>query len=391
MYPLPIVLVGIEAADLPTMRRELTHLAADIESEFPTLGGAVECLRRNRKQSRLIIVQVGPGCDAEAISRLSDDFGNWPILALVRHTEAAREILAINRAGAGQIVTQPLNQDDFRRAVTRLGDQFGQALADRHIFAVAGAVGGSGTSTIAINLAYEIAHRFRRKTILAEFTLQVGALASLLDIHPTVTLGHLLQEIYRVDDLMVDKSLVTVGEGLRVLAGAHEVGPPLSVDPAHFNRLIGCFKKLADVSVLDIPDMFHGPASTILDSADRIVLVALQNIPSIRSLQLFCRRLPEERINHSVWVAVNRYDPQLKGFSVSEIKGLLGVPNVVTIANDFRAVSMAINQGAPLRMAMPKTPIIQDIDGLTHSLLGMERRIANGHPHLFRRVLGALK
>jgi pilus assembly protein CpaE len=193
MYPWPVVLVGIEAVDLPAMRRELTHLAADIESEFTTLGGAVECLRRSRKQARLIVVQVGPGCDAEAINRLSDDFSNWPILALGRRTDAMGDILAINRAGAAQVVTLPLNRDDFRRAVTRFGDQFGQALADRHIFAAAGAVGGSGTSTIAINLAFEIAHRFRRKTILAEFTLQVGALASLLDIHPTVTLGHLLQ------------------------------------------------------------------------------------------------------------------------------------------------------------------------------------------------------
>jgi pilus assembly protein CpaE len=393
MYPFPVVLVGIEGADLPGVRRELSHLATDIESEFPTLASAAECLRRSRKQTRLVIVQVGSGCDVDGIARLSEDFGTWPIVALVPRTESLREVLAINRAGASQVVTLPLDRDDFRRAVTMLGTQFHRGLHDRHVFAVAGAVGGSGTSMIAINLAYEIAEKFRRSTILAEFTLQVGALASLLDIEPRVTLGHLLHQINRVDDLLVEKSLVPVGDGLKVLAGAHEVGPPPSVEPGHFNRLVGCFKKLADVSVLDIPDLFHGPAATVLDSADRLLLVGLQNIPSMRSLKLFCEKLPQERLHHSVWVAINRYDPQLKGFSIAEIKRILGVPNVMTVANDFRAVSMALNQGKPLRQVMPATPIIRDIDALAHALLGVERhtRSPHRHVHLFGRVMGALK
>jgi pilus assembly protein CpaE len=391
MYPFPVVLVGIDGADLPALRNQLTHLAADIESEFTTLGAAAECLRRSRKQARLFVVQVGPGCDADAIARLSDDFSTWPILALVPRTDALREILAVNRAGASQVVTLPLDRDDFRRAVTMLGTQFHRGLLDRHVFAVAGAVGGSGTSMIAINLAYEIAQKFRRSTILAEFTLQVGALASLLDIHPRITLGHLLHQINRVDDLMVEKSLVPVGDGLKVLAGAHEVGPPPSVEPGHFARLVGCFKKLADVSVLDIPDLFHGPAATVLDTADRVLLVGVQSISSIRSLKLFCEKLPEERLHHAVWVAINRYDPQMKGFSVAEIKKILGVPHVMTVTNDFRAVSMAHNQGKPLRQVMPGTPIIGDIDALAHSLLGLERHRSHRHVHLFSRVFGALK
>ncbi len=393
MYPFPVILVGIEAAELPTLRQQLSHLAADIECEFATLGAAGDCLRRSRQQTRLIIVQVGPGCDVAGIARLSEDFSTWPILALVPRTDPLREILAINRAGAGQVVSMPLDRDDFRRAVTILGTQYHRTPADRHVFAVAGAVGGSGTSMIAINLAYEIAQRFRRSTILAEFTLQVGALASLLDIDPRVTLGHLLHQINRVDDLMVEKSLVPVGEGLKVLAGVHEVGPPLSAEPGHFARLIGCFKKLADVSVVDIPDLFHGPSATVLDMADRMLLVGLQNIPSIRALKLYCESLPRERLNHCVWVAINRYDPQLKGFTIAEIKRILGVPNVITVANDFRAVSMALNQGKPLRQVMPATPIIRDIDALAHALLGVERhtRSEHRHVHLFGRVMGALK
>jgi pilus assembly protein CpaE len=279
MYPFPVVLVGVEAAELPTLRSQLSHLAADVECEFATVGAATECLRRSRHRTRLFVVQTGSGCDAAAIGRLSEDFGTWPILALVPRSDPLRDILAVNRSGASQVLTMPLDREEFRRAVTILGTQFNRAPVNRHIFAVAGAVGGSGTSMLAINLAYEIVQRFRRPTILAEFTLQVGALASLLDIQPQVTLSHLLQQIHRVDDMMVDKSLVPIGEGLRVLAGPDGLSPPPSVEPAHFARLVGCFSKLADVSVLDIPNLFHSKAATVLDTADRLVLVGCRLSP----------------------------------------------------------------------------------------------------------------
>jgi pilus assembly protein CpaE len=390
MYPFPVVLVGLEGNDLPGVRRELTHMAAEVESEFPSAAAAVECLRPTRKQQRLFIVQVGDECDTSAIERLCDEFGTWPILGLVGPGESTRDILKVNRAGASQIVTRPLVREDFHRAVGLIGAQFGRHLHDRHVFAVAGAVGGSGTSTIAINLAFEIAQKFRRSTILAELSPQVGSLASLLDIHPRVTLAQLLKEIHRVDDLMVENSLVPVSDGLKVLVGAQEVGPNPAVEPAHLSRLIACFRKIAQVSVLDVPDMFHGPGSSVLDGADRVLLVGVQNIPSIRSLKLYCQHLSEERLNHSVWVAINRYNPQLKGYSGREIQEMLGVPRLVTIANDFRAVSLAINHGKSLRQVMPSTPILHGIDALIHGLLGLERRKADGAHRLFGRVLGAL-
>ncbi len=388
MYPFPVVIVGVEPIDLPAIRRELTHTAAEIDCELPSLVAASECLRRTRKEPRLLIVKVGPGCDIETLRRMGDDLATWPILALVPPQETVGRVLAINRAGASQIVPFPFVPEEFRRAVHRLGDQFGRTLHDRQVFAVAGAVGGSGTSMIAINLADEISRQFRRKTILSEFTLQFGALTSLLDIQPRVTIGQLLREIQRVDDLMVENSLVTVGDGLRVLAGSHEMGTSHSVEPSHFVRLLGCLRKIAEVSVIDIPEMFHGPASNILEMADRVVLVALQNIPSIRSLQAYCRHLSDERLHHGIWVAINRFNPQLKGFSVAEVKAMLGTPNIVTIANDFAAVNQAINQGCPLRRAAPKTPILRDLDKLSHALLGLDQAPSGPRPHLLRRVFG---
>lgn len=272
-----------------------------------------------------------------------------------------------------------------------IASQFGREISDHHVFAVAGAVGGSGATTIAINLASEVADRFRRSTILAELSLQIGALASMLDVHPRMTLPQLLADFHRLDDMLIENSLVPVADGLRVLAGAQEFCPMPSIESGYLARIVGYLRKLADVTVLDIPDAFHD-AGAVLDAADQVLLVGLQSIPSIRAMKLFCERHTDERLKNSLWIVINRYNPQLKGFTAAEIQQLLGVPRLTTIANDFRSVNLAINQGKPIRRVAPETPILHDLDTLIHSLLGLERRhVAQGMHRLFGRVLHALK
>jgi pilus assembly protein CpaE len=254
----------------------------------------------------------------------------------------------------------------------------------------AGVTGGCGATTLAINLAYEIAQQHQRHTVLAELTMQVGALTAMLDIHPQITLPYLLREIQRVDDLLIEKALVPYGDRLRILAGADQVGAMPEVDLQKISRILEGLKKAAEVTVLDVPGTFNDKDCGVLYCADHVILVGLQNVPSMRALKLFCEMFSQERLNHSLWVAINRYNPQLKGYTRTELKGMLGIPNLVTISNDYQAAIRAINQGEPLRKAAPETPILRDLDGLIHSLFGIEKQQSRKRKGLFGRLAKAL-
>ncbi len=206
-----------------------------------------------------------------------------------------------------------------------------------------------------------------------------------------MTLPDLLREFHRVNDMLVESSLIPIAEGFRVLAGSQEFCHVPSIESSHLARIVGYLRKLAEVTVLDIPDAFQD-AGDVLDACDQILLVGLQNIPSIRAMKLFCERQSEERLKRSVWIVINRYNPQVKGFTGAEIKEILGVPRLATIANDFRAANLAANRGKPLRQVAPETPILDDLDALIHSLLGLEpRKAARGMHRLFGRVREALR
>jgi Flp pilus assembly CpaE family ATPase len=389
MYPLPIVLLGIDDKLMPNLQREIWAGSAQIESEFRSAYMAIDCLRHYKNQPRLLIVQSGPDLQPETISRLAATLRGWPILAIVSGADGD-EILRVNRAGAVQVLALPLDPADLQQALGVIGSQFDRGSLDRHVFAVTSAAGG-GATTIAANLAYELAEQIGRSTILAELTQQLGSLASMFDVEPRVTLPHLIREIHRVDDYLVEKTLVPFTDKLKILAGPDELGSPRSAEPEDLVKIVECLRKLADLTVLDLPGTFDELEFEVLRACEKVIVVGTQNVRSIKSLRLFCESLPEERLVHSLWVVLNRYNPAMKGFTCEEIRDMLGVARVLTVADDPQSVNLSVNRARPLRQVAPGTPILRDLGALIDDLMGLDRRQPqmNGRG-LFGRMLHAL-
>ena len=361
-----------------------------MESEFHSAYMAIDCLRHYKNQPRLLIVQIGTDFQPDAIQRLAAALRGWPILALLSSNEG-EDVLRVNRAGAVQVLALPLDSSDFQQALGVIGSQFDRGSLDRQVIAVTSATGGSGATTIAANLAYEVAEQVGRSTVLAELTQQMGSLASLFDLEPRVTLPHLIREIHRVDDYLVEKTLVPFTDKLRILAGPDELNSMKSAGPDELVKIVECLRKLADVTVLDMPGTFDELEFQVLRACEKVIVVGTQSVRSLKSLRLFCESLPEERLIHSLWVVLNRYNPSIKEFACDEIKDMLGVARVLTVADDFQAVNLSVNKGRPLRQVSPGTPILSDLCALIDDLMGLERRQArrNGRG-LFGRMLHAL-
>jgi pilus assembly protein CpaE len=391
MYALPVVLLGIDEDVLPELRRELIDASAAVESEFHSSFALIDCLRHYKTQPRLLILQIGTDCQADTVERLADCLRGWPILALLP-AEEDEDFFQINRAGAVQVVSVPLDPTDFHRALGVIGSQFDKGSQDKQVIGIISVAGGSGATTIAVNLAYEIAENLSRSTILAELTLQMGSVASMLNLKPRFTLPHVLREIHRVDDYLLEKTLVPVSERLKVLAAAHDHNSVPFLVPEHVVKIVECLRKLASVTVLDLPGTFDELEFQVLKTCDQVIVIATQSLPSLRSLKSFCESLPEERVVHSLWVVLNRYDPGMKGFTCEDVKDALGVARVYPIGNDFRAVNLSVNKGRPLRQVAAGTPILRELNCLIDQVMGLDHDFSrtNGRG-LFGRVLHALK
>lgn len=51
---------------------------------------------------------------------------------------------------------------------------------------------------------------------------------------------------------------------------------------------------------------------------------------------------------------------------------MIGSPRIMTIANDYPSVNLAVNRGRPPRLVAPQTPILRDFDEPIRAILGLE-------------------
>src|SRR5260370_1015368 len=85
------------------------------------------------------------------------------------------------------------------------------------VVAVLAPSGGSGSSTLAVNVATVFAKQ-HQSALLVDLKLEAGDLAALLDLKPTHTLAELCQNAAQMDRVMFEHSLARHPSGVQLLA-----------------------------------------------------------------------------------------------------------------------------------------------------------------------------
>jgi len=395
MFPLNVVIIGCSGDLLQLLRLELGVHAARIEAEFLGVESAISGLRpppindptretplRGGKDHvplqaprRLFIVHLHSTQEMPAIKRLSSFFPGNPILVLMDTAGDPNLPITAMRMGASQIVLVPWQADDFKQAIDCIANQHGHPI-DSQVIAVAGVTGGCGATTIAINVAFELANMHELRVVLAELSLQVGKLPLYLNVEPRLTTHDLLRDIHRLDLYLIQQALTPIVDRFHILAGPYHTLSPLAVPPADVLLLVECLRQLADIAVLDVPCTYDVLYFETLKSADQVVLVAEQKVPSVRALQMVHGSLVDKP-HH---LLLNRYDPNLPGFGVDRLKTMLHAKELMTIASDYARVSSSINQGLPLRLKEPRCPALDDITEVARKLVPQKEIIRAEKP-----------
>ncbi|MGD8860482.1 MAG: AAA family ATPase [Myxococcales bacterium] len=277
-------------------------------------------------------------------------------------------ILVAMRAGARDFAYLEEGGDDVRRSVLELA-----AIRESvrpgprgEVITFFSAKGGSGSTTIASNLAGSLATQKNEdgaplKVILLDFDLEMGDVLVFLDMAARFSYQELLANMHRLDADLLDSSLAKHASGIHVMSQTDylEEGRELSAEQA--GSVIDYLAGFFDFVVIDGLRDFRDVAITALDRADHVVLTMTQDIPALknanRCLRLF-RRLGYE--GDKVKLVLNRYrrSGQLNPESIADA---LGRSVIATVANDFPTAIRAVNEGRLVINAAPNTRLAKDI------------------------------
>ncbi len=256
-------------------------------------------------------------------------------------------IVGAMRAGAREFIERPTTTTDLLDAFVRLTAtrrKVGQESARGNIFTVVNAKGGSGATTLAVNLALAL-QATHSSTALVDVAL-LGHCALHLNLKPAFSVSDAIHNLHRLDSSLLESFLTRHSSGLQLLAGPKtpDAAEPSSAEFARlFDMLVGHFRYV----VVDASSRMDAITRMVCNLSQFVVLVANSDVASLWSASRVQQYLSESANRERVGLVLNRFR-KLPGFSDADAESAAGIKLLAKIPNQHVAVTNAIDRGVPV-------------------------------------------
>ena len=213
------------------------------------------------------------------------------------------------QAGVSEYVVKPITPQLLAKALSPQPTPVEGIPVSRKLgkmVAFVGARGGVGTTTLAINLAWYLADRQKRRVLLLDLDLQTGDCALALNVTPTPGLSDALANPLRIDSVFLERAMTTYSERLFVLSAEEPLRAEVNFPAEAVCTLIGVLRTQFHYIIVDVPRLPGAPYRRSLDMADIRVIVADQTLRSVRDAVRLQAALREGSAAHRNLLVVNR-------------------------------------------------------------------------------------
>ncbi|MDK1385675.1 AAA family ATPase [Sinorhizobium sp. 8-89] len=199
-------------------------------------------------------------------------------------------------AGVSDYLVMPFEPMDFVAAVHRCFRSSTEEKLGR-IVAFVGAKGGTGSSTLAHNVAYAMSNRVDADVLLADLDLQSGTLGLNFDIEVANGMLDVLESPDRLDDVLLRRLAVTYTDRLHLLPATTDFNKFFSLREDNVDHLLEVARSSSWHIVLDVPHIWTQWTRKILLEADEIVITATPDLASMRNAKNLIDFLKKARPN----------------------------------------------------------------------------------------------
>lgn len=293
-------------------------------------------------------------------------------------------IVSAMRAGAREFIERPTTTTDLLEAFIRLSTSQRKVKKDGprgKVFTVVNAKGGSGATTIAVNLA--LALQSAHGNVALVDLAPLGHATLHLNLKAPFTVADAIRNLHRMDSSLLESFMTRHGGGLQLLAGANTpaVSEPATAEYARlFELMAGHFRYV----VVDASSRLDAATRLVGNLSETILLVAHADVASLWSASRVVQFLGENSGRERVKLVLNRFR-KIPGFHESDAETASGASLLWRIPNQYFAVSAAIDRGVPL-MQQNHTEIARAFTGLASTLTRNDDDVKRSAWSLFKTV-----
>ena len=291
------------------------------------------------------------------------------------------------RQGADEFVPYPLPENELQAAIERLqkpepapqpeNTPFKASTPDSDgvVLATHGMAGGTGSTTLAVNLAWELATVDKTdapRVCLIDLDLQFGSVSTYLDLPRREAVYEMWTDTESMDEDILKQALVTFEDKMWVLTSPPDMLPLDMITPEDVARVIELARNKFDYVIIDMPSTLVQWTETVLTSSQiyfatlELDMRSAQNVLRLKRA-LKAEELPLEKLRFCINRAPKFTD--LNGKSrVKRMGESLEIGIEVHLPDGGRPVGQSADHGLPLASSAAKNPLRKEIAKLAASL-----------------------
>ncbi len=342
------------------------------ENDLDMIGDLISQANNAKIKVILIAEEVSPVALHHLLRLGANDFIPYPLPEGELHE-------AIERLRQPETTTEAAVPDEMRNTLKATGNYDGVVLP------VHGLAGGTGASTLAVNLAWELANIDKKKAprvCLLDLDLQFGSVSTFLDLPRRETVYEMLTNTESMDSDSFMAALLTYGEKIHVLTAPADMLPLDLIEPDDVLRIIEMARTNFDYVVIDMPSTLVNWTETALSKAHVYFTTLELDMRSAQNALRFIRALKSEELPYKKLRFVLNRAPKftdLNGKSrVKRLAESLDIDIEIQIPDGGKTVVQAGDHGVPLAETAAKNPVRKEFTKLAMSIHELNQAVEAG-------------
>lgn len=320
---------------------------------------------------QFILVEENGGSDdiqrgLEALAEVVEPGRKVIVIGTVNDVQAYRRLI---NQGVSEYLVGPVTTDDIAAAITSCVKDASAAPKGRVISFVGGR--GAGSSTLAANVAWNLANISQEEVIAIDLDFNFGTLALALNLDPKQPVFEALSDGDRIDSVLVERFMTEHGPHLSVLSTGGSLKDMSEPSVEAVERLIEICRSMAQYVILDLPRRWNAWTSNALMVADDVIVTANPDLASLRDAKLVFDWLKSRRGSASNRLVINKADIAKRNqLSAKDFQDTLDVVPSMTLGFDPTLFAQLANNGQMIGEGAKSHKMNEQLRNFTQQLGG---------------------
>ncbi len=268
-------------------------------------------------------------------------------------------------------------------------------------WAFTSANGGTGTTSLSIQTAVELARKLRPekfksgrqmdpRVCLIDLDFENGSCAHYLDVRPGLQLSDLQTPPERIDKALAEAFITRHESGIALLATPNILAGNEQVNPDTVLALLDILSEMYTYIILDLPSIWRPWTYAALAGADKIGFLVNMRIPAFHQARERLDQIEAHmplRVKPEVILTKYERRKLRNTLSLKDAKYAMSAPINLTVCADPDSVREALDCGEPVSTVQPEARYVKDVQKIVNAWTQIEKAQKNKPKKSLRKRL----